>query len=63
MESVSCNKTGLDALDINLSQLSPLSGVKVPARQATYDWHVQAYVEWRAGTAIPLSGLSWLSFV
>ncbi len=48
----------MGALDINRSQLSPLSGVAVPARQATKEETVPAYVDWLAGTASPLSGLS-----
>jgi hypothetical protein len=51
----------LGALDINLSQLSPLSGVVVPARQDRMDGHGVLY--WRTGTATPLSGLSRLRFV
>jgi hypothetical protein len=43
---------------MNRSQLSPLSGVAGyrPARLHRMDT-VPAYVDWRAGTATPMSGL------
>jgi hypothetical protein len=42
------------------SQLSPLSGVAVQARQSTVHRleSCPSYVAWQAGTATPLSGLS-----
>jgi hypothetical protein len=53
-------KAELDALDFNLSQQSPLSGVAVPqpARLHRLETVPPKYVEWRAGTATPLRGLS-----
>ena len=47
-------------LDEPYSQLSPLSGVAVQARQSTKAGAVSIlqYVAWRAGMTTPLSGLS-----
>jgi hypothetical protein len=47
-------------LDEPYSQLSPLSGVAVEARQSTVHTlePCPSYVAWRAGMATPLSGLS-----
>jgi hypothetical protein len=42
---------------MNLSQVSPLSGVAMPARQPRMDT-VPAYVNWRARAAKTLSGIS-----
>jgi hypothetical protein len=51
---------GLGVLDELYTQLSPLSGVAIPTRQALrYRMDtVPAYVDWRACTATPLSRLT-----
>jgi hypothetical protein len=43
---------------MNLAQLSPLSGVAIPACKATRTDTVPAYVDWRACTTTPTSRVS-----